>query len=1147
MKSYEKIVGKLNQFVSKYYKMQLIKGALLFLALGGSYFLIILALEYFFWMGSTSRLILLIALCLGALYLGYRFIVVPLFYLFRLRKGLSNKEASKLIGKHFSKVNDKLLNLIELAENPHKSELLLASIEQRSRDLETIPFVAAINSRDNLKYAKYVGFPVMLMALIWLSGSIGSFFSSYERVVNYDLAYDPPAPFTFHILNDSLTVWDDQDLVIQVVTKGQLRPEEVYIDLDGESLLMQQRDGIHEYVFKAPIAETTFKLSANEFNSKDYTMRSLNTPALLDFSMQLIFPAYTLKRAENLKGTGNATVPEGTRITWQVSGKHIDELDWSTKDTSYLFNKKEASFDIERSLFQNTAYKISASNQNIRNHEELNYEIAVVRDENPTIKMEQFVDSTRANQLYFMGELGDDYQVTEFRVVTHPVDQPTAIQRLLLQEPKSTFSQVYYTFPSGLETSPGTDYVIYFEAVDNDPFRGGKVSRSQAFQTRVLNGNEIKERELEFQENVLDKFEKSIQRQEEQKETLDKINAEQKQQKNLDFEDMTQIKQFLKQQKTQEDLMQKFTNQLKETLKDELDALEKQLLKERLERQEEKAKKNAELLEELNKIADKIDKEELKKKLEGLGKSQNSSQRNLEQLLELTKRYYVTEKASQLAQKLDAIAKEQEVLSQLKIGEDFSEEQQKKLNEKYDDIDQEIDQLKKDNEGLQKPLDFNIDKQEQNAIQEDQEEALKEINKHQDKEESSESGSDEKQQLQENAAKKQQSAAQKMRELGNKLQQSAAMGGGSTITEDAEMLRQILDNLITFSFKQEALFEQVQQGTSLETGISSTVKKQKELRSLFEHVDDSLFALSLRRAELSEFVNDQITEVYYNLDKSLESIAENQVYQGASYQQYVLNASNSLADFLVKLLDNMQQSMQPGQGSGQGNSDFQLPDIIQGQGELQEKMGQAGKAGKEGQSGEKGENGKQQQEGSSGNKSGNKGKEQNGKEGDKGGQGEEGSQTGTGNGELSEGQLQEVYEIYKEQQYLRQQLEAQLKNMIDESDQELTKKLLRQMEDFENQLLENGITEKTIERANQIQHQLLKLENAALEQGQKQERESNTNNNNFTAPITTRPDVLNGQGSDIEILNRQTLPLRQNYQNRVKQYFKRNDNVPLRE
>lgn len=137
-----------------------------------------------------------------------------------------------------------------------------------------------------------------------------------------------------------------------------------------------------------------------------------------------------------------------------------------------------------------------------------------------------------------------------------------------------------------------------------------------------------------------------------------------------------------------------------------------------------------------------------------------------------------------------------------------------------------------------------------------------------------------------------------MKELSEDLlSASSGGGGGSSTAEDAEMLRQLLDNLITFSFKQEGLYRSLGESEMSGTVNTLSIKRQQELRELFKHVDDSLFALSLRQAELSEFVNEQITEVYYNLDKALESMAESEMYQGASYQKYVLNASNSLSDF----------------------------------------------------------------------------------------------------------------------------------------------------------------------------------------------------------------------------------------------------------
>jgi hypothetical protein len=1129
--------------VSKYYKTQLVKGLLLFLALGGTYFLVILALEYFFWLGSKARLLLLIALCLGALYLAYRFIMVPLFYLLRVRKGLSNKDASKLIGKHFSQIDDKLLNLLDLADNTNMSELLVASIDQKSKSLELIPFVSAINFKDNLRYTKYLGLPLLLLLLVWLSGSVSSFFGSYERVLNYDLAYEPPAPFSFQLLNDKLTVLDTENLVIQATTQGDIRPENMYISSNGELLLMQKGNGVFKYTFEAPVPDISFNLIANNYRSRVYHMKSLTTPSLQDFSMRLQFPSHTQRIPEIIKGTGNVIVPEGTKIEWNLTGKNIDVLNWSTKDTTHSFSKFNKAFKYQKRLYSTTQYAISSSNDNVMDFETLHYEISVVRDANPTVKIEQFVDSTAANQLYFRGQVADDYKVSEFRVVVHPIGKPDSFERILLEKPNSNVAQVYYTFPSGFTLTSGQDYVIYFEAVDNDVIHGGKVTKSQAFATRILNKVELKDNELSFQDAVLDKFERSFQKQKEQQEELDRINATQKQKNGLNFENIAQIKQFLKKQEKQENLMEKFAKQLKETLNNGLSDEDKQLLKERLERQEEKAKKNAELLEELNKIADKIDREELKKKLEELGKSQSSSKRNLEQLLELTKRYYVTEKAAHLAKKLDKLAEEQEILSEFKEVNDSSKEQQKQLNERFDTIDKELDELKKDNKALKKPLDLNIEKKAQSGIQKDQEDALEEMKKQEGKEESSDS--ELKEPNKNSAAQKQKSAAQKMRELGDKMGQSTMSGGGSSITEDAEMLRQILDNLITFSFKQEGLFESLQNVDVEVSDVSSIVKKQKELRDLFEHVDDSLFALSLRRAELSEFVNEQITEVYYNVDKSLESVAQNQIYQGASYQQYVLNGSNNLADFLAKLLDNLQQSMQSGQGQGQGGGDFQLPDIIQGQGELQQQMGQSGKKGKEGKEGEGGEQGntgKNSKENNSGNKEGKKGgqKGNEGKQGKQGGKGEGGG-TGNGVGEMSESELQEVFEIYKQQQILRQELEKQLSDMINEKDRHLTKKLICQMEDFENDLLENGITQKTINKVNQIQHQLLKLENASLQQGEKQDRESNTNSNTLNVPITTMPELIKNEVNEVEILNRQALPLRQNYQSRVKEYFKHDD------
>ena len=1161
MQEYNHILEQLNQFIQKHYSQVLLKGVLLFLAFGLLFFLMVVGVEYLLWLNSTGRTILFGVFIVVELYLLFRYILTPAFYLFKLKKGIGPKEASFMIGKHFSEVGDKLTNLLDLAEDKHQSELLLASIAQRSKQMDPIPFSKAITYKKSLGYAKYAVIPLLILGVLYASGNWASFFGTYKRVVNYELAYEKPAPFRFELITRNLNVLEDESFTLQVATKGEVKPENVFITIDGKEILLQEENGFYTYTFSPPIKSTEFHFRANEVASRNYTITALETPSIVDFTMDLTYPGYLEKRDETIKSTGNALLPEGTKVTWRIEGKNTDAIKLITKDTALRFVKDEDTFHLNKIIFNSLNYELTTTNANVTDYERLAYDFRVIKDAFPTIKVTQVLDSLNPNVSYYTGNATDDYGLTTIAITYYEVGKEKELKTVSLTKPDTNFAQFYYTFPSGLELIAGKDYAFYFQVTDNDAIHKGKTAKSQLFQQIIFDENQLKNKDLESQQSLIKDLDKSLERAKEQKETLEELNQNQKEKSSLNFNDQNQIKDFLKKQERQEQLMQKFSKELKENLnKGEKDDKLNQLLQERLERQELEAKKNEKLLEELNKVADKINKEELTKRLEELGKKQQNSERSLEQLLELTKRYYVTEKTAQIARDLEVLAKKQEALSKENNDENNSGEQQK-LNKGFEELSKEMDALLKDNMSLKKPLELKIDDSKKEGIKQDQQSALSELEKEKSDYDSSKKSNDSKNKAQ----SKQKSAAQKMKEMSAQLgESSSGGGGGESAAEDAEMLRQILDNLIIFSFKQESLFDKLSSQEEQDATLySETVRNQKELRGLFEHVDDSLFALSLRQAELSEFVNEQITEVYYNIDKSLETMADGQTYQGISYQKYVLTAANSLADFLAEVMDNMQQSMQMGKGSGKSKEGFQLPDIIKGQQQLGEKMGEQGQSGSEGKEGKEGESGAGEkgeggQEGEQGQgegeeqgddgqngKGGENGQGQNGATGKDGknGQGQEGTSGGSGQGEgsMSEAELKEIYEIYQEQQKIRQELEKQLENMINAGDQKLGEKLVRQMEDFENDLLENGITQRTITKANTIQYELLKLENAALKQGKKSERESNSNAQDFTNPIITKPSLLDNYRNEVEILNRQALPLRQNYQNKVKEYFKGND------
>ena len=222
MSEFKNIQNKLEAFIRKYYTNALIRGLILFFAIGLLYFLITLLIEYVLWLNPTARTILFWVFILVELTLFVKFIAMPLLKLFKLQKGINYEEASKIIGRYFPEVNDKLLNVLQLKQNKNQSELLFASIAQKSIELKPIPFKLAISFKDNLKYIKYAAIPLLIILLSYVSGKFEWFSDSYNRVVNYQTAYEPPAPFQFFILNEKLQAIENKPFHFWLVRRVML-------------------------------------------------------------------------------------------------------------------------------------------------------------------------------------------------------------------------------------------------------------------------------------------------------------------------------------------------------------------------------------------------------------------------------------------------------------------------------------------------------------------------------------------------------------------------------------------------------------------------------------------------------------------------------------------------------------------------------------------------------------------------------------------------------------------------------------------------------------------------------------------------------------------------------------------------------------
>ena len=1123
MKTTSAIYQKLEAFIKKYYTNELIKGGLLFIGFGLLYFLFTLFIEYFLWLKPVGRTVLFWLFIGVEVFLLFRFILFPIFKLFKLQKGIDYNQASKIIGNHFTEVSDKLTNFLQLSSSENSaesSELMLASIEQKANSLQPIPFGNAINFKANKKYLPLALIPILLFAVFYISGNSNIISQSFNRVVHFNATFLPPAPFKFVVLNSNLQTEQNKDFVIKMESVGKVVPENVMIHIGDESYFMESyQPGKFEFKIEKPVDNVQFSFEGNSVSSDEYELKVITVPSIANFEMVLNFPSYLKKKSETIQGTGNAIVPEGTLVTWKMNTQSTQEIVWKDENAVFKFNKAENEFKLAKNISQNTEYQILTSNNKVKNYEKLDYQLSVIKDQHPTITVSPAPDSLKLDKNYVLGRLGDDYGLSKLQIVYYERNKPNTAKRGTIPVKQAVFDQFVFNFPSNLAVEEGVSYEYYFEVFDNDAPHHFKSTKSSVFSDRVSTTDEVQDMELQQQNQNINSLEKSLKNQNKQISEMDKIQNTGKEKDNLEFKDQQKINDFIKRQKQQDELMKQFAEKMNQNLdkfKDEKKDNTAEDLQKRLDNAEKDLEKNQKLLEELKNLNDKLNSEDLFDKMEKFKQISKNQSRNLEQLVELTKRFYVEKKADQVAEKLNKLADQQEKLSN-KDSEN-TKDKQDEINKSFDKIQEDLKDLKEENKTLKAPLDIPSDASKEKEVDSDLQKASEELAK---KNTSS-------------AKPKQKSAAQKMKSMAQQMQSSMEGGDQEQLEEDVAMLRQVLDNLLAYSLSQEDVMKQFKSMKLGSSAYTKNIKVQQNLKQQFKHVDDSLFALSLRNPKVAEDVTKEIGNVQYNIDKAIESLTGVQVPKGVSHQQYAVSSANKLADFLSDLLNNMQMSMskpgsgKPKPGEGQG---MQLPDIIQKQKGLADKMKQGMKEGNkpgEGQQGQ-GQNGEGKQQGQGKEGQGKDGKGKDGKGNQSGGKGKDNKEGNDG-----EGDAEAIMEIYKEQVKLREALQKELaKKGLDSQG----RPVIDQIKQSEKQLLNKGFKNENLQRILNIQQELLKLNNAVQQQGQDTKRQSETNKAEFSNRSNALPSSLLEYLNSVEILNRQSLPLRSNFNQKVQEYF----------
>jgi len=1053
---YQALISKLDRFTRKYYLNQIIKGGLLWVGLVLGLFVLFSVLEAQFWFDSSIRQVLFysfIAVAVGSF--GY-WIAWPAGKYFQLGEQISHDQAAKIIGKHFSSVEDRLLNILQLqrqADHASDPSLLLAGIDQKAQQIKSVPFLSAIDLGKNRKYLKYAVPPLLLLLLLlvfipdWIR-------DSSQRILQNNTEFERPAPFQFAIGNDTLQVIQYGDFDLETYTEGDVRPSDVRIELGGQIYNMSARDnGRFHYRFSQVKKDTDFRLLSGDVKSRPYTLKVIERPQLSSFQLQIQPPAYTGLPKRALDNIGDVTVAEGSQLTWmfETEGAELIEVAFIDDSVQIAEEKGHQAFELNKKFFESQAYRIYVSSQHLNRADSSSYLLQVREDRHPNIRAQAFKDSVDDRRLFFAGEASDDYGLSRLQFVyeiKNKEGKPIVKRnRIPIRSNPTTFD--YILELDSLPLAPGSTVSYYFEVYDNDGIRGPKVSRSDVMTFEKPTLEEYDAITKANQKDIEEQLDDNLKERKKLKEEIQKMREKLLNKKEMDWKDQRDLQNLMEKEKQIEEQMKEMLEKFEEKQRAEEES--KELTEEQKEKQEKlkemfeeaaEDERMKELLEKIQELMEEMKKDEALDKLEEMDENQSSMELTTERLEKMFKQLEFEKDLQQELSKVQELAEKLEDLEErTKKGEQGSEElkkEQEEINEEFDKSKEEMKELNQRSRKLPSPVNMKNIREEMRDIQEDLEGAKESLEQNEKKQ----------------AGQQQERARKKMQDM----QKSASSGMQSASMEsmelDLELLRQILENLLEVSFSQEDLISNFERTSPLTPRFTRLTQEQFGLEDKFKIVEDSLIALSKRNLQIESFILDKIGEVKDHFSSSVSHLAEREKGDAGRQQQLAMKNLNDLALMLSEAMQQMQEQMaemmpgsqqcskpKPSLKPGSGKKPMEM--ITEGQKKLNEEM-------------------KKKAEENKGKKSGGK-----------------------------EGNAEEYAKMAREQAKLKKMLrDFQSKKREQGQGDQALQEIIDQMDEMETDLVNMRLTQEMVRRQRDIVTRLLESENAERQREQKEERKA---------------------------------------------------------
>lgn len=877
---------RLDKFIDKHYKSLLIKGLCSFLSITVATLILFSSLELLYELSSFARLFLLVLFVLLTLSAFFYFLLVPSFRLFGILPRMSYAEACKIIQSKDVALKDILTNIIELSSLP-KSDLVDASIEQKIKLTNEINFTTYVSYQSKKHFVVCALSLISLIICVLFAPNL--FKTGFLNIVHFQRQITENQQFSIYIDESKLSVEQGSDLLIEATVKGKPGTDEMFVKFHGNLNVMQKvNDSLFAFTFKNVNNSFSFSLTYSNKESKNYNVKVLKVPTVNDYYTEIYYPKYTNIKDTIVKNQNILIVPQGTFLKQIFSGLNIDTITvLSLKDSSSFTLPGVNNYTFETKVFNNDNYRVVISNTDIRRNF-IDFKLVSIHDEYPQISVSKIEEQTGVS---FSGSIKDDYGFTKLLLYVSSEGSNDTLQIPIYNN--ITSQQIFYNYQTNISSDIYDKPVSFcFELYDNDGVNGPKKVRSEILDYVVKSiSNQTADKEEKYSD-LFTRLELTKQLSEEIEFEIAELRRKLLNDNLTEWEKKSMLQQINNKTNQLQDLLNNISKDhksLENSFNNSQQIIEKQnIISELLNSLIDDELKQ--ILKEISELA--AEKQQNYNALsEDLKKDFGNFEKEVDKNIELLKKIKIEENISQLADNLNVLSEKQNQISK-QSGADSVKSELNKQKEFFNDLKDQYQKLTEDNKSLERPYKINNFDNEFNQIDSnfDIENQQLDDNNTQDFEKSAKDNSSQ------------------IKKLSDNMKQMFESSKAESDAEDADDLRQILDNLFEVSFAQEKIITEYESVNFSNPLYQERILAQSQLVENFKIVRDSLYNLSRRTIQLGSHISKAAYLIEDGMMESCVQLQERNTSKANRNQREALKNTNDLILILSESLKNIENS-----------------------------------------------------------------------------------------------------------------------------------------------------------------------------------------------------------------------------------------------